>query len=50
MTQEQRRLLMVAHDHMSPGGAVQARFAERGYDVTEVLVVPPDRELDHYGR
>jgi len=37
------RLLMIAHDHLSPGGAVAARFAERGYDLTELLVVPEDR-------
>ncbi|MFF7388025.1 type 1 glutamine amidotransferase [Streptomyces scabiei] len=37
------RLLMVAHDHLSPGGAVSARFEERGYEITELLVVPEDR-------
>jgi len=40
------RLLLVAHDHLSPGGAVQARFEERGYDVTHLLVVPEDRFED----
>lgn len=37
------RLLMIAHDHLSPGGAVLARFQERGYEATELLVVPEDR-------
>jgi GMP synthase-like glutamine amidotransferase len=37
------RLLMIAHDHLSPAGAVADRFVERGYDITELLVVPEER-------
>ncbi len=43
MGRNQRRLLLIAHDHLSPGGAVAARFEERGYEITEFLVVPEDR-------
>lgn len=34
------RALFVQHDHVSPVGPVGQRFAERGYDVEEFLVVP----------
>ena len=34
------RVLFVQHDHVSPAGPVGARFAERGYDVDELVVVP----------
>jgi GMP synthase-like glutamine amidotransferase len=37
------RLLQIAHDHLSPAGAVADQFVERGYDITEVLVVPEER-------
>ena len=37
------RLLQIAHDHLSPAGAVADRFVERGYDITELLVVPVER-------
>lgn len=37
------RLLVVQHDHTSPLGPVQERFAQRGYDPTFHLVVPADR-------
>ena len=37
------RALFVQHDHVSPVGPVGARFAERGYAVDEMLVVPEDR-------
>jgi GMP synthase-like glutamine amidotransferase len=40
------RVLFIQHDHCSPTGSVGERFAERGYDVTEFLVVPADRFLD----
>ena len=40
------RLLLIAHDHVSPGGAVEARFVERGYEVERALVVPEDRFED----
>jgi GMP synthase-like glutamine amidotransferase len=41
-----RRLLQIAHDHLSPPGAVADRFVERGYDITELLVVPEERFED----
>ena len=34
------RLLQIAHDHLSPAGAVADQFVQRGYDITELLVVP----------
>jgi GMP synthase-like glutamine amidotransferase len=37
------RLLQIAHDHLSPAGAVADQFVERGYDITELLVVPLER-------
>lgn len=37
------RLLQIAHDHMSPAGAVADQFAVRGYEITELLVVPAER-------
>ena len=37
------RAVFIEHDHVSPPGAVGRRFAERGYDVEELLVVPEDR-------
>ena len=40
------RVLFIQHDHCSPTGSVGERFAERGYDVTEFLVVPADRFHD----
>lgn len=40
------RLLLIAHDHLSPGGAVEARFEERGYQVERALVVPEHRFED----
>ena len=43
MTSERRSVLMIAHDPVSPGGAVEGRFVERGYDVVPFLVVPADR-------
>jgi GMP synthase-like glutamine amidotransferase len=42
------RLLQIAHDHMSPAGVVADQFVQRGYDVTEVLVVP-DGQFDTPG-
>lgn len=36
------RALFVQQDHVSPVGPVGERFAERGYDVEEFLVVPPE--------
>jgi len=40
------RVLYIKHDHCSPTGSVGERFAERGYDATEFLVVPADRYHD----
>jgi GMP synthase-like glutamine amidotransferase len=40
------RLLQIAHDHASPGGVVAEQFVERGYDITELLVVAEDRFHD----
>lgn len=37
------RVLFVQQDHVSPVGPIGARFADRGYDVEEFLVVPADR-------
>jgi GMP synthase-like glutamine amidotransferase len=34
-----RRVLFVQHDHVSPPGPVGERFADRGHDVEEFLVV-----------
>ena len=36
------RALFVQQDHVSPVGPVGERFAQRGYDVEEFLVVPPE--------
>ena len=36
------RVLVIQHDHLSPIGPVGERFADRGYDVVEHLVVPAD--------
>ena len=40
------RVLYIKHDHCSPTGSVGERFAERGYDATEFVVVPEDRYHD----
>jgi GMP synthase-like glutamine amidotransferase len=40
------RALFVQQDHVSPVGPVGERFAERGYEVEEFLVVPPERFHD----
>lgn len=37
------RALFLQQDHLSPVGPVGARFAERGYELEELLVVPEDR-------
>ncbi len=34
------RVLIVQHDHVSPSGPVAERFAHRGYEVVELVVVP----------
>lgn len=35
------RALFIEHDHLEPPGPVGDRFTERGYDVSEFVVVPP---------
>ncbi len=40
------RVLFVKQDHVSPAGPVAAAFAELGYEVAEMLVVPPERFSD----
>jgi len=37
-----KRLLLIGHDYLSAGG-IEARFAERGYDVERMQVIPPER-------
>lgn len=36
------RVLILQHDHLSPPGPVAERFAHRGYEVVEQVVVPAD--------
>lgn len=38
----ERRVLVVHHDHVSPGGPVADRFARRGWTVVDHVVVPAD--------
>jgi GMP synthase-like glutamine amidotransferase len=40
------RVLFVKQDHVSPAGPVGETFAALGYDVAELLVVPPERFAD----
>ena len=40
------RVLFVKQDHVSPAGPVADAFTGLGYDVAELLVVPPDRYAD----
>ena len=42
----ERRLLVIAHDHVSPAGEVERRFAERGFAVDHLLVVPEEHYFD----
>lgn len=37
------RALLIQHDHVSPPGPVGDRLAARGWDVTELVVVPAER-------
>ncbi|SDK66682.1 GMP synthase-Glutamine amidotransferase [Nocardioides sp. YR527] len=45
MTTETKRLLLLGHDYLAAGG-IEARFAERGYQLERVQVIPPDRFED----
>lgn len=37
------RVLILQHDHLSPPGPIAERFAHRGYEVVEQLVVPHEK-------
>ncbi len=37
------RVLFLQHDHVSPPGPVAERFAQRGFEIVESVVVPRDR-------
>lgn len=37
------RVLILQHDHVSPSGPIAERFAHRGYEVIERIVVPKDQ-------
>ncbi|MFI0373739.1 type 1 glutamine amidotransferase [Actinomadura sp. 1N219] len=39
------RALVIQHDHVSPPGPVGERLEARGFDITEMVVVPEDRHL-----
>ena len=43
-----RRLLVIGHDYLETAGSIEGRFAERGYAIESVRVVPADR-LDDPG-
>lgn len=38
-----KRLLVIGHDYLATSGAIEGRFAERGYEVESIRVVPSDR-------
>ncbi|GAC1386168.1 MAG: type 1 glutamine amidotransferase [Marmoricola sp.] len=40
------RVLVIGHDYLTSSGAIEGRFAERGYEVEYLRVVPPDRSED----
>lgn len=42
MTVRSKRLLLIGHDYLAAGG-IEQRFAQRGYDVERIQVIPPDR-------
>lgn len=42
------RLLLIGHDYLFSSGVMEERFAQRGYDVESLQVVPPSR-LDDPG-
>lgn len=43
-----KRLLVIGHDYLETAGSIEGRFAERGYAIEGVRVVPADR-LDDPG-
>lgn len=48
MTTATSRLLVIGHDYLETSGSIEGRFAERGYRIERVRVVPSDR-LDDPG-
>ncbi|WGY00789.1 gamma-glutamyl-gamma-aminobutyrate hydrolase family protein [Nocardioides sp. QY071] len=38
-----RRLLVIGHDYLETAGSIEGRFADRGYAIESVRVVPADR-------
>lgn len=38
-----RRLLFIEHDHVSPTGPLGERFADHGYEISSVAVVPAEK-------
>ena len=40
-----KRLLLIGHDYLAAGG-IEDRFADRGYDIERIQVIPPDRFED----
>lgn len=40
------RVLILAHDHMSPPGPLAEAFSDRGYEIDEQLVVPPEHHKE----
>ncbi|GAA3681351.1 type 1 glutamine amidotransferase [Nocardioides ginsengisoli] len=38
-----KRLLVIGHDYLETAGSIEGRFAERGYEIDSVRVVPSDR-------
>lgn len=38
-----KRLLVIGHDYLETSGAIEGRFAERGYDIESLRIVPSDR-------
>ena len=41
-----RRLLVIGHDYLVTAGSIEGRFAERGYEIDSLQVVPSDRFAD----
>jgi GMP synthase-like glutamine amidotransferase len=43
MAPQDKRLLVIGHDYLETAGSIEGRFAERGYAIESLQVVPPDR-------